>query len=129
MDWTNLILNPKTIESFYSRAPSLLGVRILEIMLQENGPTICLRIDLNDFPDKIPKKWLFNGFNQAQIKIRFSGIIRLEISGWATDNIVDIVIEKISEGISLKAKGSRTRIEGICYFVDVEGVTGYVKGD
>ena len=125
MGWINCLRNGQAIENLYSEIPSLKNVRLMEMSWHQDGPRVTMRIDLNQFPDRPPRKWLAGGFNRAQVTLVFTGIANLNVRGWNVDNVVDITIEAQSGGVSLAAIGHETVIEADCLFGAVEKVGGY----
>jgi hypothetical protein len=126
MNWTDCIGNKKPIENLYSVPPSLNGVRVLEVSLHQDGPFVSIRINLNEFPDAPPKEWVANGFNRVQITLMFIEVEDLKIRGWSSNNIVDVVIERRSDRVSVIMRGQGTEIEGVFSFVEVEKVSAYL---
>ena len=117
--------NKKPIENLYPVTPSLDGVRVLEVNLHQDGPELTMRIDLNEFPDPPPRKWVTNGFNRAQITLVFIEVRTLKINGWSRNNIVDVLIEPRSDCVSLSIRGQGTEIDGLFSFVAIEKISGY----
>jgi hypothetical protein len=84
-----------------------------------------VRLDLNDFPDPAPHKWIANGCNRAQVTLLFIDIKALRLQGWSTDNRVDINLCRCPAGIAVTMTGQGTQIEGEFGFVDVEKISAY----
>jgi hypothetical protein len=110
----------------YSAPPGLDQVRLLEVNLHQDGPIVSMRIDLNEFPDPAPKKWVANGFNRAQITLLFIKVLTLRISGWSASNIVDVNITNRSGGVSVSICGQGTEIEGMFSCVEIEKISAYL---
>ena len=125
MNWTDCLDSKTLIENLYPVPPSLNGVRVLEVDLHQDGPKLSMRIDLNEFPDPPPKKWVTNGFNRAQITLTFLAIKSLKINGWSRNNIVNVVVEPRSDCMSLSVRGQGTEIDGVFSFVHVERISAY----
>lgn len=109
MNWFKYLLNDKPLSLYYEESPSLNNVRLMELKINEDGPILIARIELNDFPGNPPDKWEAE-CNKVQIMLEFIEINQLCISGWDTDNIVDINFEKkgsnpLGVQIRLKQKG------------------------
>ena len=123
--WIGYVGNRKPIEAIYSIEPPLRDVRVIEIVLHEDGPRLSVRIDINQFPDKPPKKWLDRRFNRAQLTLMFIEIHELVIRGWSVDNIVSILIHPENGSMTVTMKGRGTEIFGRFGFIEIEKISGY----
>ena len=113
MCWIECVGNRKPIETLYSKPPSLNGVRVLEVTLHQDGPRVSLRVDLNEFPDRPPRKWTAGGFNRVQLILVLIEVRSLSIQGWSLNNVVDAILERTSDGVVLRLHGRGTAIEGV----------------
>jgi hypothetical protein len=103
-------------------------VCILRLALNQDGPTLTADIDLNDFPDKVPTKWIADRCNRAQLHLQFAGISEFSSRGWKTDNIVDIEIERTSASITVSMSGPAGEIQLNCLAIHVDRIAGYLDG-
>ncbi|WP_228989499.1 Imm50 family immunity protein [Streptomyces sp. DH8] len=91
MQWTELLNNPEGINATYQRnPPDLRGVRIHEVSLQVEGPTLKLRFDLPVYPDNPPKKWLAQKCNTVQVELSFGGLKSISLSGFGSEISADV---------------------------------------
>lgn len=117
--------NKLPIESIYSQAPSLDRVRLHEVRLHQDGPRISLRLDLNEFPDNPPRKWIVGNFNRAQLVLVLIDIVGVQLSGWSLNNIGELAIEGCDTGINVKFTGQPLQLECTARFLEVEKISGY----
>jgi hypothetical protein len=85
--WYELAENPKAITSLFSRPESFDIVSLFAVELDREGPTVRARFNLEQFPDRPPKKWGGHDYNRAQVRLDFFGIESLVVSGWSTTNV------------------------------------------
>lgn len=129
MDWTDSLDNPRALTSMYDQAPQLQQVRLLGATLDQDGPRLQLRLDLNQFPQRPPRKWQGQGFNTVQLKLDLFGVEQLQLGGWGTDNVVDLELERRPDGVAVSATAAGFKLSCRCLMVRVAGVSGYLQRD
>ena len=129
MTWTNHLGNKLPVESIYSKAPSLDQLRLHEVRLHQDGPRISLRLDLNEFPDKPPKKWIAGKFNQAQLTLVLIDIDSFRMDGWGLSNIGELSLKDCDAGVHLQFNGASTQIDCTAQFLEVEKISGYYDSE
>ena len=92
MDWTSFLTDSRSINALYSRPPSLHKIRVPEVRLHQDGPTVSIQFDVEEMPEIIPKKWLAAKANRVQITLLLIDIVELTISDWRRDNLGAIVV-------------------------------------
>ena len=125
MTWIDCLDNKLPVESFYSVAPLLTDVRLHEVRLHQDGPRVSLRIDLNEFPDNPPRKWVIGKFNRAQLTLVLIDIIDFQLTGWSLNNIGNFVLDSVSGGIQVKFIGHSLLIDCTARFIEAEKISGY----
>ena len=125
MTWIDCLDNKLPVESFYSVAPLLTDVRLHEVRLHQDGPRVSLRIDLNEFPDNPPRKWVIGKFNRAQLTLVLIDIIDFQLTGWSLNNIGNFVLDSFSGGIHVKFIGHSLLIDCTARFIEAEKISGY----
>lgn len=126
MDWTNLVSGAEFLRKLFPMAPSLGGVRVLEIDLHQDGPRALIRFDLNEFPARPPTEWMRSHANKVQIRLMGIGVRNLEARGWSVDNIANIEISAAgSDGILFVADGVGFHFRGVFEHIAVESVSAY----
>lgn len=126
--WHELAENPKAMAQLYKTVPSLEGLELHELLLHRDGPRLTLKADLACFPDAPPDRWMKDGYSKASIQLDFWGIKSVNISGWSTNTMVDIQIERINNGeISIVAKSCEGQVyfSAVCQFFRIAHITGY----
>lgn len=127
--WTNHLVSTQYIDSIYhSNKPSLNKVDIHEINFHRDGPKISIRINLNDYPENPPKKWVTQKFNTVQLTLSLIGIEDVKLSGWIDTNyIADIKIEKIDGKIHMNLNSDNLKLIARASFIDIESILAYTK--
>ncbi|MFK4111712.1 Imm50 family immunity protein [Streptomyces sp. NPDC002176] len=128
VSWTSLIHNPQGITAVYGGDPPPLShVRIREVSLREDGPTLALRFDLPVFPDNAPRKWVAQHFNTVQLEIEFGGIHSLVIEGLGTEVTADIALSE-GDGVTLVVASPVMRVEAVAQSAYLSSISAYADG-
>jgi hypothetical protein len=126
MDWIDLVGSAEFLRKLFPTAPSLHGVRVLEVDLHQDGPRALVRFDLNEFPEQPPAKWRQSHANKVQVRIMGIGVRELEVRGWSTNNIVDIEIGPADpDGFRLVAEGAGFHFSGVFENLVLDSVSAY----
>lgn len=128
-NWIEFIVNSQPIKSIYGDcAPSLNNVEIHSIIFHRDGPTVSIKLNLNEYPLKPPKKWEIQRFNTVQIVLSFSGVKSVSMSGWVYTNYsMNLVVSKENELISLSARKNDFELKLESSFIDVDSISAYLK--
>ncbi|MET9881258.1 Imm50 family immunity protein [Actinacidiphila glaucinigra] len=120
--------NPKPILAVYGDAvPTLDEVRIEELCLSVNGPTLRLRFDLSKFPINPPDKWRRDGLDVVQVEIAFGGLRGISIDGFSVDSICDLKIRK--DGVvSFSSESESVNLRGVADTATILRVSAYAMG-
>lgn len=129
MSWTNLLGNKQPVESMYSTAPPLAEVRLHEVRQHQDGPRISMRIDLNAFPDKPPKKWIAGKLNRAQLTLVLIDVQSFQMNGWGLNNVGDLKLVESENGVNLQFISPSAQIECSARFLEVEEISGYFDSE
>jgi hypothetical protein len=129
INWIEFIVNSQPIKAIYGDyTPSLENVEVYSILFNRDGPTVSIKLNLNEYPVKPPKKWEVQKFNTVQIVLSFSEVKSINMSGWVYTNYsMDLVVSKRNELISLSAKNNDFEINLESGFVDVGSISAYLK--
>ncbi len=125
MNWTKCLGNARTIEAIYALPPSLSQVRVHELRCHQDGPRITIRLDLNEYPSNPPEKWLLNGYNRVQMSLSLINVSSIQIAGWSSDNIGDMVLDMIDSVVRLSFIGNTTFIDCCGQFLEIEDISAY----
>jgi len=128
-DWIEFIVNSQPIKSIYGDCtPSLNNVEVHSILFNRDGPTVSIKLNLNEYPTKPPKKWEIQKFNTVQIVLSFLGVKSVNMSGWVYTNYpMSLIVSKKNELISLSAKENEFEINLESSFVDLDSISAYLK--
>ncbi|MEV5613631.1 Imm50 family immunity protein [Streptomyces sp. NPDC052225] len=126
MRWTSLLHNPEGINALYQgNPPELCGVRVHEVTLQTQGPTLKLRLDLPEYPAQPPRKWADQKFNTVQVEVSFSGLRSASLTGFKRDISADVSLtEGDGVGVSVTAPGVHLQANAATAFIST--LTAYV---
>jgi hypothetical protein len=116
------------MSQLYKTVPSLEGLELHELLLHRDGPRLTLKANLPCFPDAPPDRWVRQGYNKVSIQLDFWGIQSVNISGWSTNMVVDIQIERINGSeisVAANSRESQTRFSAVCQFFRIAHITGY----
>jgi hypothetical protein len=126
--WTELIENPQALSSVFGTAPSLDGVRVTAVALDEGGPTVSLNVALNEYPIKPPARWRRKAANAVVLGIRLLGVEDLGIHGWTSENQVTFRFERQSSGrILVEVSGPAFDLRCSCGWIRVDKVSPYQR--
>jgi hypothetical protein len=125
MDWIDLTGRAEFLRKLFPLAPSLRGVRVHEVSLQQDGPRVLIRFDLNEFPSQPPPKWIQAGANKVQIRLMCIGVQRWVMRGWTANNIADIRMEAAVGGLRLTSHAKGFSCRGAFEHVLIDAVSGY----
>ena len=98
-NWADLLDGPRTIRAVFGIAPSLDHVELHSILLNRDGPSETLKIELAEaeFSSFPPHKWREAGFNRAIVRLQCWGVRELDIRGLETEPILDLKIERVGQ--------------------------------
>jgi hypothetical protein len=126
MSWIDLVDNNYFLRMLYpSGDPSLDAIQMHEIVLHQDGPTVSLRFNLNEYPATPPAKWRSAQANTVQLRIAGTGVRQLVLTGWSTTNIGQLTIMKASGVVVVEFDGGDSRLNASFDFLSVESVDAY----
>ena len=125
--WWNLAQNPRVVLAYYSQPPRLCGVDVHSVLLQRDGPTLELLIEMPCFPDKPSPRWPA-GANTAQAGLRFFDLREVSLAGWGTTNTGDLLVERKDGAVRFQFDCLTARLTGVAGYFDLTGITAYIRG-
>jgi len=128
-NWMELIVNPQPMKSIYGNCvPSLNNVEVHSLVFHRDGPTLSIKLNLNEYPLRPPKKWEVQKFNTVQITLSFSDLKSVNMSGWIyTGYLMSLVVYKENGLILLNAKEKDFELKLEAKFMDVDSISAYLK--
>ncbi|MEU8523630.1 Imm50 family immunity protein [Streptomyces sp. NPDC048577] len=128
MRWIEVISNPKPVLAIYGDSvPPLEGVRIEEICLSPDGPTLRLRFDLPTFPVNPPAKWRRGGLDVVQLEVSFGGLHEISIDRLQTNPVCDLKIRK--DGLlQFSAESESVKLLGVADEATILRISAYAMG-
>ncbi len=128
--WHELAQNPQAISSIYKSVPPLKRTRLSVLNLLEDGPALRLHLHPPEFPETAPARWARQKFNRVMIELHFYGLKGLTISGWSTQNDVDLSIVPLDANRKqLRLQSANCRLETEFDFFTIARVEGYLAGE
>lgn len=128
MSWIDVLDHNQFLRSLFpSSDPPLDAVRLHEIKLHQDGPTVILRFDLNEYPAVPPTKWRAAMSNTVQVCVAGITVRELAIRGWTCNNIGRLVFERGVDTIDVEFDAGGCRVAATFEHVWVNSVTAYHK--
>ncbi len=126
--WFDLALNPEIVKFIYKNEyPSLAGCNVTSVKLNWDGPSVDILVILKDFPANPPEKWAKLSYNTVLMTLHLSVVQSVKISGWDTENAMDIDIVRSDQGVlRFFAKNSYTEIDILSNFLRID-ITAYTR--
>ena len=125
--WSTLLENPEAIRSLFDNEPSLLGIRLTDIALSQDGPTVTLHLDLNDYPSRPPARWTRVDANAVTVSLQLLGVENFTFRGWSTENVVSWDITRQGVQLSIRLNGATVQAELQCIGIRVAQIQGYKR--
>lgn len=67
--WWEAVENRSAVTSMYSTPPALNYVRIMHVALDDDGPTLLVKINMPVLPDNPPVRWQRQQYNAAVLEL------------------------------------------------------------
>lgn len=128
--WHQLAQNPQAISSLYKTVPPLQRTRLSQLVLLDDGPALRLHLHPPEFPEVAPARWARQQFNRVMIELSFFGLKGLKLTGWATQNDVNLSILSPEGGRKqLRLQAANSLLETEFDFFTIARVEGYQGGE
>ncbi|NJQ14460.1 Imm50 family immunity protein [Streptomyces bohaiensis] len=127
MHWIESVSNPKPVRSVYGdELPTLENVRIEEICLHPNGPTLRLRFDLSLFPKTPPAKWVREDMNTIQLELSLGGLHEISINRISRNSFCDLKINRDDRNmLHFSAESETVELQGVADEATILRVSAY----
>jgi Immunity protein 50 len=125
--WASLIENSQAITSLFADAPSLIDVRLMRVLLLEDGPTVDLSFSLHDHPSKPPIRWKQRSeYNAVALTLQLVGAEQISIMGFSTNNIVTVRLHQSGLGsLQVSISGGDFQFTAQCFSAKIARVAPY----
>ena len=115
--WLEPVDNAEAVRSLYDLPPSLKGVWVSKIELEQDGPTLTLHIKIRELPNRPPIRW-----REPYNAVAFEMPSDLVIEGWDTENVVELLFRRSQTGlIETSIIGGRFRLSARCMGIRIQG--------
>ncbi len=127
MSWIDLVDRAEPIRAIFgTMVPQLEAVRLHEVILHQDGPTIFLRFDLAEFPEPAPVKWQKAAHNTVQVRLALDDVLETNVLGWTKNNIGRLSIEPRSPGaMFVEFASSDSTVRVVSKFVRIDRIDAY----
>lgn len=126
MSWIEFLDNNGFLGQLYpDGAPSLETVRLHELQLLQDGPTVSLRFDLSEYPSTPPEKWCAARANTLQVRLLGIGVQKLEILGWTSNNLGRLILRQVPMGLLAEFQCDECRVVAVFDHIRVDSVAAY----
>lgn len=125
--WTHSVDGAEGLRAIFKDVePSLAAVRLHEVTLHQDGPTVVLRFDLAELPSAPPSKWQKAGLNTVQLKLALEGVRDVTMVGWGKNNVGPIEIRSAEpQGLEVAFTGEESRVRVTCDIARIDRVSAY----
>ncbi len=125
--WIENIVDSSAIRAIFGNtAPSLAGVQLVELAVNDRGPTLRLRFNLPDFPGNPPKKWAQQQANTVQITMSAFEVRSLSIQGASTEMIASIRLSREGESVRISVVGDHISIDCLAGWIYIDKISAYM---
>jgi hypothetical protein len=126
MSWINTLDDNRFLKTLFPNgAPLLDAIRLHEVQLHQDGPSVTLRLDLNEYPEEPPAKWLSTASNTVQIRLAGIGVEKFVIRGWASNNVGRLVIKGEARGVTIEFDAGECHMMANFDHLRIDSVTAY----
>jgi Immunity protein 50 len=131
MAWLDCVDRAEMIREIFDRVePRLDEIRLHEVTLHHDGPSVSLRFDLSEFPVVPPTKWVEAGYDTVQLRLALDDVSEIAIEGWSNDNRGKMDIQRHSPtSLSVEFQSRRSKLRVVCHFARIDRISAYLDGD
>ncbi|MGJ5896619.1 Imm50 family immunity protein [Streptomyces niveiscabiei] len=126
MTWVALLHNPEGVSSVYGGdVPDLQGVQVHEVALLRDGPTLKIRLDLPEYPERPPRKWALQGFNTVQVEFSFVALREVLVEGFSVEVRADISVREEGGRVKLEVSAEGVRVGAVADTFYLSKISAY----
>lgn len=102
--WTDCLINAETLSALYDGQPPLKDFELLDLRLDQRGPSCFVRGVMSRFPDHPRSGWPADA-DRLQIRLNLTSVEGFRASGEGTGGTVDLTIERADDGFGVAVRG------------------------
>ena len=128
MDWLRVVDSAGRLQFFFGESEQHSSVvSVQEIVAHRDGREVRIRLDLEEYPESPPAKWVKAGNNVVQLVVSMIEVESLELNGLARTMNLSVVAERDADVglVRLTMSSDAVRFEATARFVHVASVSGY----
>ncbi|MFJ2685672.1 Imm50 family immunity protein [Pseudomonas sp. NPDC087342] len=110
----------------FSKPISIKSIKLFTLKIDNNQPSLTMGFDIQDIPDKPPKKWANSTFNACRIGLDCSELSDLIIKNIPTREILNITITRHDDVFKICARSENSLIEFSTKFPRLCGPSVYL---
>ena len=125
--WLDLVSRAEGLRAIFGATiPRLDAIRLHEIRVHRDGPTVTLRFDLAEFPASPPRRW-HPGFDVVQIELAFGDVSAIALARFGRDDVGRL---RIDPGLAVELLVDEApTLRLACSFAYLHGISAYQRGD
>jgi hypothetical protein len=128
-NWWEATTNPSAVTSIYSQVPQLRDVRVMSVLLQDDGPTVLVRCSLPTVPDKPSLKWKRHAYDAAIVELRLLSVSEVRLESWSNESTGTLALTRNGSAVRCEISGPRIVFAADAIAVDITHVAGYHRLD
>ena len=127
--WRKFTMNPEAIASVFGEFdPSLSDVKLSKGEFSDEGPTLLLSFEINDYPSNPPTRWNRAPSNLVVIQLQCLGVQSLSMGMNSEFGKISCQMSKDEGGlIEIHISGNSTTALVRCGFIRINHVTPYLR--
>jgi hypothetical protein len=122
--WIDFVENPDAVGGIFEAAPSLSNVEVTSLSIDRDGPALGVSVAVGMFPKTPPSRWPKSA-NAVTIQLELIGVSGFSLSGWSTENIATITIQRRPNGLEMLISGKTIELNCRCGWLRIKGIKAY----
>jgi hypothetical protein len=129
-DWVDVLSDSRPIRSIFGEhSPSLRTIVVHDLTIGRDGPSLCVRFDISEYPTNPPVKWVRTGVNRVQIRIIAFGVRDLTINGASSEMMANLELRVDGSRVQLGLDGRGFQVKAIADAIILDRISAYADGD
>lgn len=129
--WRHFTVNPEALATCFNQFdPDLSKVRLMKLELIEEGPTLSVKLGLDEYPSTPPVRWRSKRYNAVSLELQFMAVRSLRIEGILNNESVALSLQPIEDAmLEIEITGNALSIHVVCQFARISHISPYLKQD